>query len=170
MTTKIETQERLANARNAKRIAIRENAKAVAEDLRRQRKRSNAYKLEKTEHDDEAEPKSDLDYTLQEWKEWSEKHVRKNKSGGYKNLEELAHSTYEKEVSKVTVDKEKYTRVKEGKGTEDVENMVRGLEEATERRRKRRKKGVEETNSINEKNRQFNMKLERERENQRRLS
>lgn len=148
-------QQRLELFRKKKNHAIRENDKAVQEELKKLRERST-YK-ESHEHED---IKDDREYTLQEWKEWAEK--KDKTKGGYKNLDELTHATYEKEVASMA-DKAKYAKLKEGGNfKEDVEGMVRGLEEASERRLKRRRTGPVESNSVNEKNRQFNMKLERE--------
>ncbi|KAF3984974.1 hypothetical protein FT663_05475 [Candidozyma haemuli var. vulneris] len=163
MDVSTELKDRVASFREKKEAAIRANAKAVAEDLKKQRDR--AHQREEIEDTEKTEKKkNDSEYTLQEWKEWTEKKANKGKqaSGGYKNLEELAHSTYEREVANMEVDKEKYAKSKEGEGKEDVDALVRGLEEASERRLKRRRTGTAESNSINEKNRQFNMKLERE--------
>lgn len=163
MDVSTELKDRVALFREKKEAAIRANVKAVAEDLKKQRDR--AHQREEIEDTEKTEKKkNDSEYTLQEWKEWTEKKANKGKqaSGGYKNLEELAHSTYEREVANMEVDKEKYAKLKEGEGKEDVDALVRGLEEASERRLKRRRTGTAESNSINEKNRQFNMKLERE--------
>lgn len=146
-------QNRLDLFREKKKSAIRENDTAVQQELKKQRDRSTY-----NESLEEEGPKDDREYTLQEWKEWAQKKGRTK--GGYKNLDELAHATYEKEIAGLA-DKEKYAKLKEG-GQEDIESMVQGLQEASERRLKKRRKEPMESNSVNEKNRQFNMKLERE--------
>lgn len=163
MEVSTELQKRLCLFRELKEQAIRANAKALAEDIKSQREKSKAYSKEVDDEPEHAEStKDDKDYTLEEWKEWSKRKEGKNTKGGYKNLDELAHSTYEKEVSRITIDKERYAKLK-GEGAEDVEGLVRGLQEASERRLKKRRTEPVESNSINEKNRQFNLKLERER-------
>lgn len=111
-----------------------------------------------------------LDWTAEQWKQ-RERVSYKVSNQGYKNLGQLAEATYKKELSLRTVDQEKYAKaMQESKDTpsydltlapEDIDALAQGLREASERRQKRRKVG-EGGLYMNERNRQFNLKLNRE--------
>ncbi|EER31244.1 predicted protein [Candida tropicalis MYA-3404] len=115
-------------------------------------------------------------------KKW---HIQK-KSDGSANFNDLAESTYYKRIDKLKVDKESYKNQKElllnqqdsGKDKSssivDVSNhpdaetkveVVRFLSDINDKRMKRRRNAKDEEvvdNFINEKNKQFNMKLNRQ--------
>ncbi|ABN67579.2 predicted protein [Scheffersomyces stipitis CBS 6054] len=144
------------------------------------------------EEDDENEalhegPQKDkLDYTLLEWEEWDKK-MSNSKFGrkGYSNMNELAKWSYEKEMEALEVDKVEYNKQKQKlelqnsanaverdiamlkvkPSQEAVASLVQNLQESNERKQKRRRNKQDEeavSSYINEKNRDFNMKLNRE--------
>lgn len=116
------------------------------------------------------EQEDNLDWTAEQWKQ-REKIIHKVSNQGYKNLGQLAEATYKKELSLRSVDQEKYKRSMKASADvpsyaltlapEDIDALAQGLREASERRQKRRK--VDEGGLyMNERNRQFNLKLNRE--------
>lgn len=169
----ISVSERLAALRKKKQVAQALNYKDLLEDQKRQKIRSAEYKQKLKESNDEDVPDEEaldkLEWSVEQWEAWEVKQRKKNIKGGYRNLSDLAHSTYQKEISKYKVDKEKYKRQRDQEflfsnrpAGEDIEGVAQALKEASERRQKRRK-GDELTGAyITEKNRQFNMKLDRE--------
>ncbi|KAM9937767.1 hypothetical protein OXX80_002707 [Metschnikowia pulcherrima] len=121
-------------------------------------------------------PEDPLDWTAEQWAKHDKPYLSKHQSPGYRNMTSLAHATYMKETAKRTVDMDKYERSKAEVGTnlpipgiyantpapEDVDAVVKSLQEASERKQKRRTDNVADKQYVNEKNRQFNMKLDRE--------
>lgn len=89
---------------------------------------------------------------------------------GFKNQSSLAHATYLKELSKMTPDLQKYERNKAldtseadfAASKEDAEKIAQRLREASARKQSRRSGNADGGQYITEKNRQFNMKLDRE--------
>lgn len=111
-----------------------------------------------------------LDWTAEQWRQ-REQVIDKSSDQGYKNLGQLAEATYKKELSLRSVDQEKYNKAMKASmdepsyastlAPEDVDALAQSLREASERRQKRRK--VDEGGLyMNERNRQFNLKLNRE--------
>lgn len=167
------TQDRLAALRRKKDQCKQSNAATLAREQKLQRARANPNSVSDAEDNSEREEEGDrLDWTATEWEAWDLKQGRQGATGGYKNLTDLAFSTYQKATSKQVVDKEKYRAhlAREGNAApfvvvaerEDVEKLSRSLHEASETRLKRRRKEENAGSYITEKNRQFNMKLERE--------
>lgn len=118
----------------------------------------------------ETEEKDPLDWTADEWKR-KDQYQEHAKSTGYRNVGELAEATYKKEISKRQVDQDRYEKVMQLNSdassfdvflaAEDLEAIAQGLREASERRQKRRK--VDDAGLyMNDRNRQFNLKLDRE--------
>lgn len=111
-----------------------------------------------------------LDWTAEEWTK-KEPVWQGSTLLGYRNVDELAEATYKKEISKRTADQDKYNKAMQADlstpsyaavlAPEDIEALVQGLREATERRQKRRRVG-DGGLYMNERNRQFNLKLDRE--------
>ncbi|RKP31243.1 hypothetical protein METBISCDRAFT_22559 [Metschnikowia bicuspidata] len=118
---------------------------------------------------DEKETDS-LDWTAEGWIEKEPFRVAKSNLG-YRNLSELAEATYKKELSKLTLDQDKYLKSMQASSMqppysivlapEDIEAVAQGLREASERRQKRRRVG-DGGLYMNDRNRQFNLKLNRE--------
>lgn len=131
---------------------------------------------EPTEFSGEKLPSDPMDWSAAQWAKKDSPHQPQRANSGYKNLSSLAYATYAKETAKRTIDLEKYERSKvlqsetiqnHGIATnppapEDMDAVVKSLQEASERKQKRRTDDVSDKQYINEKNRQFNMKLERE--------
>lgn len=168
------TEERLALLREKKRQSQILNQKEILSEQKRQKIRSVEFKNREQEVNNEEEkpdePENSLDWSVAEWDAWDLKQRRKNKEGGYKNLSDLAHNTYKKEISRAKIDKEKYkSQANSGSSSlfenrpekEDIEGVSLALKDASERRQKRRR--TEDAGDyVTEKNRQFNMKLDRQ--------
>lgn len=159
--------ERLASLRKKKVECKQTNAAILAREQKRERASAN-HSIADEEEKYDSEEDDRLNWTAAQWEAWELKQGRQETAGGYKNLTDLAFSTYKKATSKQVVDKEKYqahlardanTALVEG---EDVEKLARTLQEASDARLKRRRKEQNAGSYITEKNRQFNMKLERE--------
>lgn len=119
---------------------------------------------------EEQEEKDSLDWTNEDWK-LKESVVQGPASGGYRNASQLAEATYRKELQKNVVDQEKYDAAMKRASSnsaytlalapEDIDAVAQGLREASERRQKRRRVG-DGGLYMNDRNRQFNLKLDRE--------
>lgn len=111
-----------------------------------------------------------LDWTAEQWKK-EDLVIEDGFKLGYKDAGQLAEATYKKEISLRNVDIEKYTNAMKFSGVapsyesmaapEDIDAVAQGLREASERRQKRRKV-ADGGLYMNERNRQFNLKLNRE--------
>lgn len=111
-----------------------------------------------------------LDWTNEDWKQ-KESIVETTSTGGYRNSSELAEATYKKELLKHKVNQEKYESVMTATistsacnvtlAAEDIDAIAQGLRDASGRRQKRRKVG-DGGLYMNDRNRQFNLKLDRE--------
>lgn len=149
------------------------NAADRAEEVARQRLRSLAYKNQSKEEEDSEKIKDSdedrINWTSRQWEEY-EKSKSRGVKQGYKGHFDLAHATYLKEMSRKKIDKEKYKRAMESGqlllnvslDRADVDELANSLAEASERRLKKRKTQESGGDFITEKNRQFNMKLDRE--------
>lgn len=128
-----------------------------------------------------------MKWTLEDWDRWNAKQGTKNRqhpeNGDFNRLAELS---YKKELRDALVDKVSYekqkqeTMIKHGLShaqelrlvtdlghkphTEQKTALVEGIAEANRRRMKRKRADGADGSYINEKNRQFNEKLEREQE------
>lgn len=161
-------QQRLESLREKIADAKRCNDRDVTEDNKRQRSRNQAYKTANPELQETSTSieRSILDYSLKEWERFEER----KPGGGYKNLNDLAYATYKKELNNMKPDKEKYANSKDSKGdlflvnddSEDINRVVKALHESSKNKLKRKRADDDGEAFITEKNRQFNMKLERE--------
>lgn len=133
----------------------------------------------------EFERKQALAYTIRDVIEWhTNKKAPKPNAGGYNNFVDLAALSYKRDVSTLDVDLSAYKNQKESEAqrlTGDAAHSVRilqpntdkaaidsavdNLQKGNERRRLQTRKRPEDdgsTHHINEKNRQFNLKLNRQ--------
>lgn len=138
------------------------NEKDVNTEMKRQKARTHPNEEAITR---ESPHKSLLDYSLREWEEYD----TKSTAGGYKNFDDLAYATYKKGISTIEPDKEQYLRNKDSSDlflvvddASNVSKVVNSLRDASERKLKRKRTGDDASAYITEKNKQFNMKLERE--------
>lgn len=178
-------EERLAKLNQLKKLrkeAQSQNRLSLYKETKRQRLQSKKAKDEdqeedhgKPEKDDITQRERNLKYSIEECEAWDSK-VKSKKSSGYHNYTELAHKSYNKEIQEIDVDKEEYGRQKlRGESTDkfvshrpneaDVEALAQGLENSNARRMRMRrvKKNENDVGSyINEKNKQFNLKLNRQ--------
>lgn len=166
-------QSRLASLREKREKCIIANKADRAAEIKSQKDRSAEYKLStklSDEPNDTEEGEEDrLGWTTRQWENYERKRTRTKKSG-YKSHFDLAHSTYLKETSRKPVNKEKYQKNAEETGSilgvrlarEDVDELAQSLQDTSERRAKRRRTQASGGDFITEKNRQFNMKLDRE--------
>lgn len=148
-------------------VALIERKKQAALDEAHRLEQGEAYTRKKT-----------LEYSLEEWESWDTK--QKNKA--FENYSQLAEQSYKKEVALLDVDKADYEKKKQqlmnkyGVGADGLRNvvevdqitskeakekLVQAIEEGDERRFKRRKK-ESSGGHINQKNKDFNDKLDRE--------
>lgn len=111
----------------------------------------------------------ELDWTAQQWDDFDKQPVSKQ-SDGFMDYGDLAYSTYRKEIAKQPVDLEKYA-AHQGRAEYDflttsnkegAEAVARMLKEASDRKWDNRRQTASDDQYISEKNRQFNMKLNRE--------
>lgn len=177
---------RLNQLKKLKKDAQSQNRQSLYQDNKRQRLQSRKAKEEEGEDKHEKHEKQDKDdaiterernlkYSIEECEKWDSK-VKAKKSSGYHNYTELAHKSYNKEIEEMDVDKEEYERQKvrgesgdkfvshKPKGS-DVDALARGIEDSNARRMRMRrvKKDENDVGSyINEKNKQFNLKLNRQ--------
>lgn len=180
---KLNKREIFQDAKNQRMASI----KARQEEINKQNQEAGDDRHTKQDEKDQSE--KNLEYTIEETEKWQAKQKKKNNNhrDGTQNLDILAETTYIKEISDIKIDKEEYNRQKKSlmekynvddesqlKSIVDVENkpspqtmseMVTKLAESNERKMKRkRNKGDEKDvdSFINEKNKQFNMKLNRQ--------
>lgn len=134
--------------------------------------RSSGNKSDEHEHSDKLDWDKRFLWTVEQWEFFSSKRKPKSTSAGFKNHSDLAYMSYKKENSKIAVDKEKYAEAKEASNLlvqpraiallESVEALANSLKEANNRRTKRRRVEALSGLHIDERNRHFNLKLERE--------
>lgn len=114
--------------------------------------------------EDALEPEDKLNWTAEQWNR--RKPAREATEPGFKNLTDLATATYEKNLAGRTVDMDAYQRAqREGSGNaaqDDIDALSKLLQDAQARRLNNRRLGGDGSLYINEKNRQFNMKLDRD--------
>lgn len=115
-----------------------------------------------------------LNYTIEECDIWSEKQKTKSQNASiskYQNFNKLAELSYKKDLSALQVDQEAYKQSKNLHDdligshvpkSDDVLALVANIETANTRRTASRSNDESTGNYINEKNRQFNMKLNRQ--------
>lgn len=111
-------------------------------------------------------------WTVDQWETFSSRRRPKSTSAGFKNHSDLAYMSYKKENAKIAVDKQKYAEAKEASKLnnqprattllESAEALANSLKEANNRRTKRRRVEALGGLHIDERNRHFNLKLERE--------
>lgn len=146
-------------------------------------------KLNSLEKGEDFERKQNWDWTIEDCEKWDMKNKRKGKNlkSGFQNFNIMAEQAYNRELLNQKVDKDAYEQQKKEldrkssgehqqqmskilppsdkpKAT-DVRLLVRNIEDANSRRMKRRrnKEDEDDVNSyINDKNKQFNLKLNRQ--------
>lgn len=145
-------------------------------------------KLDSIEKGEDFERKQNWDWTIEDCEKWEKKTKQKGRSqkSGFQNFNKMAEQAYNKELLNLKVDKETYDQQKNAinknkSGSQlqmsnilpvstkpsaaDTNRLVRNIEEANNRRMKRRrnKDDEDDVNSyINDKNKQFNLKLNRQ--------
>lgn len=169
-------QKRIDAVHKIRQSCIKANAADRASELAAQRERSRMFKAKSSMSDEVSDlPQSEqnddrVQWTAQRWELYEKSRTRAGSRSGYKGHFDLAHSTYVKEISRLSVDKEKYSKSTGAKNEpfsvrlaqEDIDKLSKSLQEASERRLKKRRKDASGGDFITEKNRQFNMKLDRE--------
>lgn len=146
-------------------------------------------RLDSIEKGEDFDRKQNWSWTIEDCEKWENKKKRDNKNlrSGFQNFSGMAQQSYNKELQNLEVDKDEYERQKKAllqkHGVEDPRELkkvidlsnkpksadknrlVRNIEDANNRRMKRRRNKDEEddVNSyINDKNKQFNLKLNRQ--------
>ncbi|ODV79479.1 uncharacterized protein CANTADRAFT_259855 [Suhomyces tanzawaensis NRRL Y-17324] len=124
---------------------------------------------------EKTERQKNLEYTLEDCERWEAKKLaqRAKLGGEYQNFNHLAQQTYNKAIKDLEVDKHDYHTRKKNT-TEDiipsnkpdavvVQKLADSINETNAERMKKKRRHEEDASSyINEKNRQFNMKLNRD--------
>lgn len=173
-------QERLAELRRRRIAGKAENKKVAVKERRKDSKAApqdeDVDATTKEIDDSVSERARNWDYTIDEDAKWAKR--TRQKSSGSQNMNKLAELTYNREIEEMGVNKEEYEASKRLRQSENdapvassrhldpekVEKLAGKVAADSDRRYKRRRNGGENSgNYINEKNRQFNMKLERER-------
>lgn len=148
------------------------------------------YIIEQDEKKQEAAAKGEdynrsklLDITAEDASKWDRMKKKKNPDAGFSNFEDAAIRQYERQTKKLKPDMEAYIKEKEkmgeafyptvdtiihgmqGDSKESIDNMVEDLEKQIDRSskfsRRRRYNDDADINYINERNKNFNKKLER---------
>lgn len=145
-------------------------------------------KLDSLDRGEDFERKRNWDWTIEDCEKWEKKTKQKgkNQKSGFQNFNKMAEQAYNKEILNLKVDREAYDQQKKvidkfngdshpqmskilpvynKPNAADTNILVRNIEEANNRRMKRRRNKQEEddVNSyINDKNKQFNLKLNRQ--------
>lgn len=170
---KQQLQERLAQLKKKRLQATKENRQEVYKERRKKQVKVVTNDDDDTTSDDKYDERArNWDYTIEEDARWVDRATPK--SLGAQNMNKLAELTYNRETAELSVDKESYEQSKANSATEDSSAHYVDPEKArmlaekvaadTKRRHAKRKNHREDAGSyINEKNRQFNMKLQRER-------
>lgn len=194
---------RLKRLKAKKAESERNNRKDLFDDYKKQKLQSiNRKKIEKLkenaeeevnkldheERGEDYERQRNLDWSIKDWEEWEKKTGKQRpRQVGFDNWSQLAASSYEKEISKLQVDKDDYNEkkqvlmrkynitepkdvrniidLKSEVKSSDIDKLVQNINETNDRRMKRRRDHDSEhdvSSYINEKNKQFNMKLNRQ--------
>lgn len=153
-----------------------------------EKKKNNAEleheKLNSLEKGEDFDRKQNWDWSIEDCEKWEKKNKTKAKmqTRGFQNFNQMAEQSYNKELRNLSVDKEAYDQQKKESTTKknneksilptnnnpskaDVNTLVRNIEEANSRRMKRRRNKDDEddvSSYINDKNKQFNLKLNRQ--------
>ncbi|KAG5419540.1 hypothetical protein I9W82_003308 [Candida metapsilosis] len=152
--------------------ALRLNKADVAQETRRKKLAS----LQSKSNHYEADPRKSLsehervmEYTIEECDAWEDRRQRRMNTG-IQDQDKLAEATYYKEINELKVDKEAYLKFKRGEASEgyiddnlrdEVSNMVNDSKDR-KFNKKRGRSDEDAGNFISEKNRQFNLKLNRQ--------
>ncbi|KAI5965076.1 hypothetical protein KGF57_000869 [Candida theae] len=152
---------------------IRLNKADVAQETRRQKL---ATLQSKSTHHYEPDSRKSLpqnerilEYTIEECEAWDEKQQRRLNTG-IQDQDKLAEASYYKEINNIKVDKEAYLKscqsdhnsdIVDKKVKEEVSAIVKGSKDR-KFNKKRGRTDDEAGNYISEKNRQFNLKLNRQ--------
>ncbi|KAK6463364.1 SYF2 splicing factor-domain-containing protein [Scheffersomyces coipomensis] len=133
--------------------------------------------------DDSDSRKRVLQYTIEESELWDrkQKQLKKNqRKHGYQNMNTLAESSYNKEIKELVVDKDSYNSskvdnddksnkksvqlVNHKPSKEAVNQLVSNITQSTDRKSSKRNNKQDDDTSgyINDKNKQFNKKIDRQ--------
>lgn len=186
-------QNRLKESKNKNRQELfsdtqRQKQRSLAlKKLQKEKERQDLGEAPVSEQKDVSEREQLMTWTLEDWDRWNAKQGSKNRlhpeNGDFNKLAELS---YKKELREALVDKVSYEKQKQEimlkhnlsnaqdlrlvmelehqPNKDKLEAMVEGLTDANRRRMKRKRTAGADGSYINEKNRQFNEKLEREKD------
>ncbi|KAH3669531.1 hypothetical protein WICMUC_004953 [Wickerhamomyces mucosus] len=140
----------------------------------------------KEEYTEESQRLKNWDYTLEENEKWEAKQELKNSNidnAGFRNYSQLAEQSYRREIEELNIDKEAYLKGKlkrlKQKDALDrdqddeiddynnkpskaaIDQLIANLKGSDGRKMKRRKNYEDTSSYINDKNKQFNEKLNR---------
>ena len=167
--------DEFAKLKSKRLDALKLNKADVAQETRKQKLASIQSK---SSHNYEADPRKSLserkrvmEYTIAECEAWEERRQR-SLNTGIQDQDKLAEASYYKEINGLKIDKEAYLRSKENDARmEKVDNKVKQevsamIKDSKDRKfnkkRGRTDKNDDAGNYISEKNRQFNLKLNRQ--------
>lgn len=169
---KSEVRAKLAMLKKKRLDASNENRKEVYKERRKMTtKLPDEVRDANIKDEKQPERARNWDYTIQEDAEWTRRSTKKN--SGSQNMNKLAELTYKKEIEDMKIDKEAYKQARTDTtpssnlahhiDPEKAKYLAQKVAADNDRRYNRRQSGREDGgNYINEKNRQFNMKLKRE--------
>ncbi|KAI5959864.1 uncharacterized protein KGF55_005096 [Candida pseudojiufengensis] len=181
-TTTLESLlSRFETLKSKRQETVRLNKLEVSQDIRLQKlnslqSRGKSIDADQSTRNDLDEKDRLMEYTIEECEKWQEKQQRKA-NNGIQDQNKLAESSYYKEISAIKIDKEAYRLSKENeiKGISPNDSPINDakdevsklMKESKDRKFNKKKRGRDEAdenvgNYINEKNRQFNMKLNRQ--------
>ncbi|KAI5970137.1 hypothetical protein CANMA_000748 [Candida margitis] len=164
---------KFAQLKSKRSESVKLNKAGVAQETRKQKLTSIQAK---SQHRHETDPRKSLseneramEYTIEECEAWEQRRQRRLNTG-IKDQDKLAEASYYKEIKDLKVDKDAYSKL--GKEDTDVgttdkkvkEEVSTKIKESKDRKfnKKRGRTDDEAGNYISEKNRQFNMKLNRQ--------
>ncbi|CCG25046.1 hypothetical protein CORT_0G03700 [Candida orthopsilosis Co 90-125] len=164
--------DKFAQLKQKRQEAIKLNKADVAQETRRQKLTSLQAKSSHHHEADSRKSLSDservMEYTIEECEAWEERRQRKMNTG-IQDQDKLAEASYYKEIKELKVDKEAYLNSKNDSDVanvdKDVKEEVSAMVKNSKDRKFNKKRGRtddEAGNYISEKNRQFNLKLNRQ--------
>lgn len=133
---------------------------------KQERSREELEKIRALERGEDYQRRKAWDYTIEENEKWDaklERRAQNRENAGFKNYSQMAEQAYNKEISQITVDKDRYKlqKAKDGHGTsgvdfhnkpskEAVDTLVSTLKTGDSRRMKKKSKEEEDTDSYSE--------------------
>lgn len=168
--------DRIRQLKEARTAAFKDNTKEIATEKRIKRlqqvKNRNDQVIKPTDYNDTSDDKTKLlNYSIEQTDKWNEKLEKKRKGKGFENYNQVAAQTYNKEIMELPVDKKSYLQQKQSEvldlnhtpSKEASDQLNKSLKENDARKMKKRRKNNESTDAyINQRNRDFNQKLERQ--------